>query len=264
MGRAITNANVFTGAVNLEKKGGALLALSSVSTSTGTLTVAAGDMAFVGGGFWAGDIDVDVGNLEFNSLVNLESSQTIRIAEGAKVVLNGGNLNAQNVYYNGGKLAVGSYSKANGDVFVDGDFVLNVVAAPIVAETVTWTGEGAGDLITTAANWGAGRETPPDFSAGLTTAVFADSGSRAVLPGNAAFAGLSFKPVSGTAAFTVADGPGDAILTVGAGGITIDDSSNSFGAYVVEPFFHEPQAHGDLQRSVRHHVLHGAEGGFAR
>ncbi len=237
MGRAFTNANVFTGAVNLEKKGGSLLALSSVSTSTGTLTVAAGDMAFVGGGFWTGDINVDVGNLEFNSLVNFEASQTIRIAEGAKVVLNGGNLNAQNVYYNGGKLAVGEYSKANGDAFVDGDFVLNVIAAPIVAETVTWTGEGSGDLITTAANWGAGRESPPDFSAGLTTAVFADSGSRAVLPGNAAFAGLSFKPVSGTAAFTVADDPGDAILTVGSGGITIDDSSNSFGAYVVEPFF---------------------------
>lgn len=34
------------------------------------------------------------------------------------------------VFTSGGTLAVGEYSAANGDAFVGGDYILNVIAAP--------------------------------------------------------------------------------------------------------------------------------------
>ena len=235
-GVAFTNANVFTDAVNLEKSGAARLGLSSASSTTGTLAVAEGEVAFTATGSWAGDMEVNAGSLIFSALTALEPSQTLRIADGAKVVLNGGYLTAQNVYYNGQRLAVGEYSAANGDEFVDGDYALNVVAAPVVAETATWTGEGVGDAIGMAANWGAGRETAPDFTAGLTTAVFAESGARAEVSGAAALNGIVFRPHdAGVASFTVAKAGDGASLDIGTYGIAIDDSSSSTGTYAIEP-----------------------------
>ena len=235
-GVAFTNANVFAGAVNLEKSGVMRLGLKSASTSTGKLVIAEGEVEFTDTGSWAGDIEVNAGSLIFNALTTLGTTQTLRIAEGAKVVLNGGYLNAQNVYYDGRKLAVGEYSAANGDDFVGGDCILNVIAAPVVEETATWTGEGVDDAIGTAANWGAAREEAPDFTAGLTTAVFAQSGARAEVSGAAALKGIVFRPHdAGAASFTIAKEGDGASLNIGEGGIKIDDTSSSAGVYTVEP-----------------------------
>ena len=228
------NANSFEGAVSLEKKGNGKLTLSGVSSTTGTLFVVEGDVTMAASGEWAGSFEVQSGTLTLVGTRQVADTRAIIVNEGAKIILDGGTLTAENVFVGGQKLAPGIYSAAGGSAFLGGSGTLIVINREVEPETVVWTGNGSDLLMTTVANWAGDRESAPDFAQGKTTAVFAESGSRAEVAEPISLSGIVFRPCQEEGSFVLGVATESASLAVGEDGIRIEDADVKNGSYEFE------------------------------
>ena len=116
---AVTNANMFKGAVSVEKHGAGELTLSSdKNTSTGTLFVKEGGMTLDATGAWAGDVDVASGATL--TLVGNKGVRNVTVAAGGKLVLDG-TLNAESVTLGGVVKERGrAYDASNSEGCIEG------------------------------------------------------------------------------------------------------------------------------------------------
>ena len=113
--------------------------------------------------------------------VELGTNAQLRLPEGCVLTVN-------SLTTGGVAVAKGQYDVRNIPQIVGG--TLNVVP-PVVETEATWTGGGADDAVTTAANWSTDPELPP-FDTGSVLAKFAADGTQADVDENIALRGIVF------------------------------------------------------------------------
>ena len=101
---------------------------------------------------------------------------------------------------------------------MSGEGVLVVSAYSATVSAHTWTGAGADDLSSTAANWD-GSVLPP-FDDGSLLATFATGGTRAEIDTTTSFNGIVFDLPADTPAFTLTRSSGTAEVKLGAIGVS--------------------------------------------
>ena len=215
----------FTGAVSLSLEGAKKMVFHGASTATGSLSLTNGNTtAFEGIGSWAGDVvNVSGGSKLLLSGINLSTRATLSVwEENSEVDIPDGIVQQVGaLFLDGVEKAPGYYGSAESGVDAAHQsahftgkgrvWVRDYSAGEVSA---TWTGNGSGDSVATDENWLG--DSAPDLVSGFTTATFAQSGSRAELPGEAIFKGVVFDAPGN---FTVASAGGAGSLGVGSGGI---------------------------------------------
>jgi fibronectin-binding autotransporter adhesin len=138
--------------------------LSGVLSGAGGLTVIGGGTLELGGAnTFSGDMTVNAGTLQLD--VAGSSAGALRLANGSFVNLNfGGNYVVGSFYTNGVALPNGTYNAGNLSTIIIGGGNLLVQGV----STGFWTGTGANNNWSTAANWD--HNTVPVFPIGLTFA----------------------------------------------------------------------------------------------
>lgn len=91
-------------------------------------------------------------------------------------------------------------------------------------ESRTWTGAGADDLFSTAANWDGA--VLPTFGDGSLLATFATGGARAEIDSATSFNGIVFDVPEGTSAFALMRAAGTELVKLGSRGITTMEATN--------------------------------------
>jgi hypothetical protein len=91
-------------------------------------------------------------------------------------------------------------------------------------ESRTWTGAGADDLFSTAANWDGA--VLPTFGDGSLLATFATGGARAEIDSATSFNGIVFDVPEGTSAFALMRAAGTELVKLGSRGITTMEAAD--------------------------------------
>ena len=220
---------------------------SDGSNATGSLVLTnRSDVTLIAGFSWGGSaLTVSGGSQLTVNGVSMPDDLAVAVidepgADGGTVpysrfVLNG-NITMSSLTVNGVALATGKTygSTASGaDVADDDHFsglgVLVVGSAHVAATEGTWTAGGSSDRVDDAANWSIDPEVPR-FDTGLFTPTFANSGTQALLVGDAFLSQVIFdgpKNGANTEFRLGADASApDATLRVGSGGIAVRDAED--------------------------------------